>query len=269
VWRKRRKAKRDEPRGVDWGLAGFTGFGWGKVHEMTAEQLLDRLPDEFVNLIILDPPANYGLSTSEDEDLSVLEDQTKAFTEIAEQCRRVLRPGGGTLFMGEARPTTAWELAVARTGLRAAGEMAVMWKAAGVSFRHPSTYPSYYTNVRWHVRPGHRMPMDDALTLLDSNVIVCTPVHPIDRVHPAQRPIELYNYFISTLTRHDDMVVDPFCGSGSALLAAAMCHRSWVGSDVLGDVERQVDARFDNLHEEEMHMGKLWWWVGGEYKEVM
>ena len=50
--------------------------------------------------------------------------------------------------------------------------------------------------------------------------------------HPAPFPVELPSRLIQLYTYRDDLVLDPFMGSGSALVAAARLGRRYVGYDL-------------------------------------
>ena len=50
--------------------------------------------------------------------------------------------------------------------------------------------------------------------------------------HPAPFPVELPEQLIRLYTFRDDLVLDPFMGSGSALVAAARLGRRYVGYDL-------------------------------------
>lgn len=50
--------------------------------------------------------------------------------------------------------------------------------------------------------------------------------------HPAPFPVELPRRLIELYTFEGDVVLDPFCGSGTTCLAAKKCGRSYVGYDV-------------------------------------
>lgn len=58
------------------------------------------------------------------------------------------------------------------------------------------------------------------------------PVGPGDSpYHPAQKPVALMTYLIEKLTAVDDIVVDPFMGSGSTGVAAVFTGRPFVGME--------------------------------------
>jgi Adenine specific DNA methylase Mod len=50
--------------------------------------------------------------------------------------------------------------------------------------------------------------------------------------YPTQKPIALLERIISASSRPGDIVLDPFCGCGTALVAAQKLDRKWIGIDV-------------------------------------
>ena len=56
-------------------------------------------------------------------------------------------------------------------------------------------------------------------------------VIPTAEQHPTQKPVALFEHFIRLHTRPGDLVVDPFCGSGSSGVAAKKLGRRWIGCD--------------------------------------
>ena len=54
----------------------------------------------------------------------------------------------------------------------------------------------------------------------------------IPKIHPAQKPVKVLKKLIETFTDPGDVVIDPCCGSGSTLLAAAQMGRRAYGFEI-------------------------------------
>ncbi|TKJ42267.1 site-specific DNA-methyltransferase [candidate division LCP-89 bacterium B3_LCP] len=50
--------------------------------------------------------------------------------------------------------------------------------------------------------------------------------------YPTQKPITLLERIIQTSSNEGDVVLDPFCGCGTAIAAAEKLNRNWIGIDV-------------------------------------
>ena len=55
------------------------------------------------------------------------------------------------------------------------------------------------------------------------------------KVHPTQKPVPLLERLIEIFTDKGDVVIDPCCGSGSSLLAAAQMGRKAYGFEIKKD----------------------------------
>lgn len=53
-----------------------------------------------------------------------------------------------------------------------------------------------------------------------------------DTIHPTQKPVALMQYLIKTYSQPNDLILDPFCGSGTTCVAAEMLGRRWIGIDI-------------------------------------
>ena len=65
-----------------------------------------------------------------------------------------------------------------------------------------------------------------------------------NHLHPASFPLGLPLFFIKLMTEEDDVVFDPFMGSGTTLLAAQQLGRKYTGCDV---VEKYVEITNERL----------------------
>ncbi len=64
------------------------------------------------------------------------------------------------------------------------------------------------------------------------------------RFHPTQKPIALMTKIIEDYTKEGDIILDPFCGSGSTLIAAKMSKRNYIGIE--------IDEKYYNITNERL-----------------
>ena len=50
--------------------------------------------------------------------------------------------------------------------------------------------------------------------------------------HPTVKPIKLMSYLITMGSRENDIILDPFCGSGTTCIAAYQLHRKFIGIEI-------------------------------------
>lgn len=61
--------------------------------------------------------------------------------------------------------------------------------------------------------------------------------------HPTVKPIKLMSYLITMGSREGDLVLDPFCGSGTTLLAAHQLHRKYLGIELNPEYAQIIKKR--------------------------
>lgn len=65
--------------------------------------------------------------------------------------------------------------------------------------------------------------------------------------HPAQKPEELLRRLILAATKQNDVILDPFSGSGTTLVAAEQLKRKWIGCDMNEEYNSWAISRIDNV----------------------
>ncbi len=69
--------------------------------------------------------------------------------------------------------------------------------------------------------------------------------------YPTQKPVALLERIISASSNEGDVVLDPFCGCGTAVHAAEKLGRRWLGIDIthlsIGLIERRMKEAFPKL----------------------
>ncbi len=120
------------------------------------------------------------------------------------------------------------------------------WRAAGFRIVGHIVFRKRYASSERFLRYQH----EQAYLLAKGEPVL--PAHPIpdvldfpytgNRLHPTQKPVEALTPLIGAFTKPGDLVLDPFCGSGSTLDAARQLGRDWTGIE-LNDRHFQTASR--------------------------
>ena len=74
------------------------------------------------------------------------------------------------------------------------------------------------------------------------------------KVHPTQKPIYLFSWLIDTYTKKQDLVCDPFIGSGTTAIACEKLNRKWIGIEIS---EKYCEIAVKRIEHERSQL-KLW-----------
>lgn len=110
------------------------------------------------------------------------------------------------------------------------------WRSAGFRIIGHLVFRKQYTSKARFLKYQH----EQAYLLAKGNPSL--PENPIsdvidmpysgNKLHPTQKPVTALKPLIEAFTQEHDMVLDPFCGSGSTLLAAKILHRNYLGIEL-------------------------------------
>jgi site-specific DNA-methyltransferase (adenine-specific) len=73
-------------------------------------------------------------------------------------------------------------------------------------------------------------------------------------LHPTQKPITLMQAFIELTTLERHIVLDPFCGSGSTLVAARNSDRNYIGFEINAGYAQIAEQRLNKVR---LHQSRL------------
>ena len=227
---------------------------------------MEELPDNSVHLMVTSPPYNVGKEY--DENLT-LQEYRQFLKKVWKEVYRVLVSGGracinianlgrkpyiplhafiiedmldlGFLMRGEviwnkassSSPSTAWEswLSAANPTLRDIHEYILVFSKGSFNRRVLSGKISTITKA-------------DFLELTKS--VWTFPAESARKVgHPAPFPIELPYRLIQLYTFEEEVILDPFIGSGQAAIAAVKANRHFVGYDLSEEYVKLAERRIE------------------------
>lgn len=66
-------------------------------------------------------------------------------------------------------------------------------------------------------------------------------------LHPTQKPLKLMQALIELTTKEKQIILDPFCGSGTTIIAASSLNRNYIGIELNGNYYTKAIERLDKF----------------------
>lgn len=79
------------------------------------------------------------------------------------------------------------------------------------------------------------------------SVIESSSLSPKKRIHPTQKPVEVYLPMITNHTLVNEWVIDPFAGSGTIFEAAEQTGRKAMGIEISPELCKKIIGRFESV----------------------
>jgi site-specific DNA-methyltransferase (adenine-specific) len=217
-----------------------------------SSEKMDDLPDNSIHLMVTSPP--YNVTKEYDDDLT-LEDYRGLLKRVFAETYRVLVNGGRAcvnvanlgrkpyiplhsyiihdmIEIGfQMRGEIIWDKAASASPSTAWGS----WQSASnPTLRDVHEYILIFSKGRFQRVKGERKNTITKEEFLEYTKSVWQmPAERAKRVgHPAPFPVELPRRLIQLFTFEGDVVLDPFCGSGTTCIAAKNANRIYVGYEL-------------------------------------
>jgi site-specific DNA-methyltransferase (adenine-specific) len=202
---------------------------------------LPSLPDNSANLFLTDPPFGIDYQSARRTDSlkrhkKIKNDKTP-YTVWVNEAYRILKPGGRIVTFY--RWDVAYEFIFS---LKAAG-FDVIWELiwdkvihgmgdlrAGIAPQHESMI--YATKGRYEF-PNSR----------PKSIYRCKRTNANDMIHPNEKPITLFRALLKDFAETGDIVIDPFGGSASSLIACEQMGFDYIGWELDPDYYEAAQKR--------------------------
>ena len=191
--------------------------------------VLRSMDDESVDMVITDPP--YGIDyqsgrKEKERRLAKIKNDKAPFIWWIYDAARVVKRGGGVLCFARWDVQQTFMDALRLAGLTV--KSVIVWdkKAHGMGDLKGSFAPRYEVIIfaakgRFEL-PGKR----------PDDLIACAKVGNQSLTHPNEKPVELLEQLVEATTTPGALILDPFAGSGSTLVAAAKTGRQYIGIEI-------------------------------------
>ena len=172
-----------------------------------------------VDMIVTDPPyiTHYK---SQDGHSVINDDNSRWLRPAVNQMHRVLKDGGFCVsFYGWNKIDLFFE-AWKEACFRVVGHVPRKGYASSERFLRYEHEQAYLLAKGELTLPAH--PVPDVIDFPNTG----------KKLHPTQKPVEALMPLIEAFTQPGNLVLDPFCGSGSTLAAAQQLGRDWTGIEL-------------------------------------
>ena len=183
-------------------------------------EVMKDWPDNCVDLVLTDPPygikaadykrggTQYGQSCAKSKEYGLCDwDDKPASKEQIDRCIHISRNQivfGGNYF--QVPPSSCWIVWDKDNGNNGYADCELIW----------TSFTSAVRKVKWK---WHGM-LQEPGTLKEN------------RQHPTQKPLGVMKWILERYSQPNDLILDPFCGSGTTCVAAKMLGRRYIGIDI-------------------------------------
>jgi DNA modification methylase len=202
------------------------------IHGDCAE-VLKSIADNSVDLVLTDPPYLVGYRTR--SGITLQNDSVKEASKVLSAFPEVYRV------------MKADTLCVSFYGWRFVDEFMLAWKAAGFMPVDHIVWRKQYAASRRFLKRTH----EAAYVLAKGSPFL--PAEPLDDVqpweytgntaHPTEKAVSILKPLIEAFTAPGDVVLDPFAGSGSTAVAAALSGRRYLAIELEEKYVRHAENR--------------------------
>ena len=208
-------------------------------------QALRTLPSACVDLVVTDPP--YGVRYRDRLNRTIANDDypervLSAFSDLY----RVLKPDTFCISFYGWNRVDAFFKAWRRAGFVPVGH--IVWQknyASSRSFLQARHEQAYLLAKGRPAKPAE--PMSDVRPWEYSG----------NQAHPTEKAVSVLRPLIESFSRPGDLVLDPFAGSGSTCVAAAVCGRRYLGIELEESYCELARARLENTMRHRQRRGDL------------
>lgn len=194
-----------------------------------AAQVLKNVSEGMIDLVVTDPP--YLVNYKDRSGRSLQNDNNP--------------DGVLPVFDPMTRAMKANSYAVCFAGWSALPQFSAAWDAAGLRIVSQIVWEKQYASRQGYTQYRH----ESAYVLAKGNP--ARPTNPLpsvmdwvysgNRLHPTEKAVEIIAPLIRCFSKPGDLVCDPFSGSGSTSVAAALNGRDYLGIDI--DDQHCITAR--------------------------
>ncbi len=213
-----------------------------KIYNESCLETMAKMSDDFLQCIVTSPPYNIGAGGSAfkfkgyDKYNDKNSEYDSFILKVLNELYRVLKPGGSLFFNHKVRTVNKIAIHPLKLIFSSKFELKqeIVWDLHDTHIHNKDRFYPINEMIYWLIK-------DSAKTEFNSDFSNLTTIWRMNRAnkkeegcqnHPAPFTLELPKRCILSTSKEQDIVYDPFFGSGSVGVICKQYNRNWIGSDI-------------------------------------
>jgi len=198
-------------------------------------ELMKDIPDNSIDLVLTDPPYGINFIPQREEsrkkfgkipienDEIIGKEWVKWFMPICKECYRVLKDNSVSYYFSGFNPYYYYYYCLLECGFEIKANIIWVKNNFGLGYHFRRQYEQILVGFKGDVKkPKKAM----------SDVIFEKKVDGTALMHSCQKPKKLIKILINQYTKYDDLILDPFLGSGTTAVACKELGRKYIGIEI-------------------------------------
>ncbi len=192
-----------------------------KIHNVDCLEFMKTLPDKCIDLIVTDPP--YGL----DEKLFQGGSKNANWAMVKYKGQKWDKIPSDEIFKEMFR--------VSKNQIIFGGNYFNLPPTRGIICWDKKQYAPNFS--QWEM----------AWTSFDKPAKIYAHSFMFEKEHPTQKPVELMAWIVKNWATEEEIILDPFAGGGSTLIACKMLKRNYIGCEISKEYCNIAEARIKSI----------------------
>lgn len=210
-----------------------------KIYNMDCMEGMKLLDNESIDFVLTDPPYNIGLRYNDYDDNMNEEQFWTWIQSVFEETYRLLKPKSHITFTCAQKQIWVYKPLMENIGFTFR-HLSVWHNPGRKAGSYPGQWPYSWEAILDFTKGGFRK-------LNNSNCVgfmdVWIEKPPGDSSHPARRPLNCWMDLVKLLSAENDIVLDPFIGSGSTAICCRKANRQFIGFEISEDYCLEANQR--------------------------
>ena len=247
-----------------------------KIIQGDALKLIKSIPNESVDLIIADPPYNLGKDYGNNSDNRCFKTYLEFSKNWIKESHRILKPTG-TIYVFIGVRFISYIYAILEQEMQMIFNSWITWhytqgmgKVRGFSPRHEDILMFTKTSKFTFNLDDIRIPQkyfrkrNNMLGANPSDVWQFSHIHysnPEREAHPTQKPEALMERIILASSNENNLILDPFGGSGTTLRVSQVLNRKCIGFELNANyvklIKKRLSKNFDGFNSIDIRKNRI------------